>query len=75
MDRPTVYLSIDAGEVQLIHQLPRRPPPGKTGGCGRGAQGHAMKWGYRRVRQPLVIPRHPEEERGPVLMCRLQETE
>jgi hypothetical protein len=55
---------------------PEETPPGKTGGCGRDAWGHAMPWGYQRVRQPLVIPHcsHPEEERRPALLHRLQKT-
>jgi hypothetical protein len=33
-------------------------------------------WGYRRVRQPLVIPRHSRpEEQGPALLRGLQKTE
>jgi hypothetical protein len=44
----------------------------KTGGCGRGARGYATTWDYRRIRQPLVIPRpRPEEEREPALLRRL----
>jgi hypothetical protein len=37
----------------------------KTGGSGQDAQGHATSWGYRRVRQPLVIPHPRLEELGP----------
>lgn len=36
---------------------PEQAPPSKTGGCRRDARGYATTWSYRRVRQPLIVPR------------------
>jgi hypothetical protein len=71
-DRPTVYHHIDIGEAP---PTPEETPPGKTVRCGRDARGHAVICGYRRVREPLIIPHRSclKEVQGPALLYRLQE--
>jgi hypothetical protein len=72
LDRPR----IDTREAQPIRQPANETPHSKTGKSTQDARGHATTWGYRKVRQPLVIVHHsrPKEEREPVLLHRLQET-
>lgn len=53
------------GRGQTDSSTPEKDSPNKTGGYGRHARRHVTRWGYRRLRQTLVIPRRSKPVYSP----------
>jgi hypothetical protein len=58
-----LYHRINTGDARQIRQAPRRITLYETSGSKGDAPQNATTWGYRRIREPLVVPRRLSERR------------